>query len=91
MVPFACQIKEYLMLMTGRLMLICVLFCVLVSAPGAEMLDLSRATLVVRSGELPNAESAAATVLVEEIESRTGIQLSRSTEWPKNGAVIALS
>ena len=47
--------------------------------------------VVTRPGELPHAESAAATVLVEEIESRTGIRLTTSAEWPKGSTVIALS
>ena len=38
-------------------------------------IDLRGATVVVRPGELPNAEKTAATVLVEEIAKRTGITL----------------
>lgn len=44
-------------------------------ATAAGMVDLSRAVVVVRSGELPPAEKAAAEVLVEEIERRTQIRL----------------
>lgn len=59
---------------------------------GAEQsIDLANATIVTRSGELSSAERMASTVLVEEIESRTGIRLQVSTEWPKNGTVIAIT
>lgn len=61
------------------------------AARAVEQLDLSGATIVVRSGELPNAESAAATVLVEEIENRAGIRLDTSTAWPTGKTVIALT
>lgn len=53
--------------------------------------DLSEAVVVIRSGDLPNAERAATTVLVEELEKRTGIRLPTSTEWPTNQTVIAIS
>ncbi len=64
------------------------LFCV--PARG-DRLELHRAVIVVRPGRLANAESAAATVLAQEIERRTGILLSRSTEWPTDGPAIALT
>ena len=54
-------------------------------------LDLSKATLVVRSGVLPPAEQTAAHVLVEEVERRTGFRWPISTAWPKRGVVIAIS
>ena len=54
-------------------------------------IDLHGATVVVRPGELPNAEKTAATVLVEEIAKRTGITLKTSTQWPATGAVIAIT
>jgi hypothetical protein len=38
-------------------------------------LDLSRASIVVRPGDLPPAERTAGTVLSEEIEKRTGLRL----------------
>lgn len=53
--------------------------------------DLRQATVLLRPGELPNAEKTAATVLVEEISKRTGIQLRTSTSWPESGAVIAIT
>jgi hypothetical protein len=53
--------------------------------------DLSRAVVVIRPGALPNAEKAAATVLVEELEKRSGIRLPVSTSWPRDKAVIAIT
>jgi len=47
---------------------------------GAGALDIRDAVVVVRPGELPNAEAAAATVLVEEFEKRTGIHLQISDQ-----------
>jgi len=43
-------------------------------APAAS-LDLTRAVVVVRSGDRSEAERTAATVLVEEVERRTGLRL----------------
>lgn len=53
--------------------------------------DLSQAVVVVRPGRLPNAERTAATVLVEEVEKRTGIRLRTSTSWPQGQPVIAIT
>jgi hypothetical protein len=60
------------------------------AAPGRAA-GLREATVVVRSGGLPNAERTAATVLVEEVRKRTGISLRTSTAWPEAGPVIAIS
>lgn len=57
----------------------------------AAPIDLARATVVIRSGNLSPAEHAAARVLVEEVEKRTGIIWPVSTNWPGNGVVIAIS
>ena len=57
----------------------------------AETLDLSRATVVIRSGTLPPAEQTAARVLVEEVKKRTGFNWRVTTVWPKRGVVIAIS
>ena len=54
-------------------------------------LDLSQATVVIRSGPLPPAEQTAARVLVEEVKKRTGMNWPVSTGWPERGAVIAIS
>ena len=56
----------------------------------ANEIDLSDATIVVRSADLSNAEQMAAVVLVEEIEARTGIRLRTSISWPEGGPVIAV-
>jgi len=72
----------------------CLLLCGLVCIPAAgaaEQLDLSGAVIVTRPGRLPNAEKAAATVLVEELESRTGIRLTTTTAWPSGKRVIAIT
>lgn len=53
-------------------------------------IDLSHATVVTRPGEVAPAEKTAATVLIEEVEKRTGIRLNSSSEWPANGPVIAI-
>jgi hypothetical protein len=57
----------------------------------ANAIDLSHATIVVRSGSLPAAEKTAADVLVSEIARRTGIRLSVSTAPPASGPVITLT
>jgi len=65
---------------------------VLVCAPlSAAALDVSRAVIVVRSGDLPPAGKTAAAVLVEEIERRSGIRLRTESRWPEQGPVIAAS
>ncbi len=60
--------------------------------PAADAsIDLSKATVVVRPGPLPPAESTAARVLVEEVARRAGIHWPAATAWPKRGLVIAIS
>jgi hypothetical protein len=54
-------------------------------------IDLRDAVVVVRPGALPNAEKTAATVLVEEIEKRTGVHLNTSSQWPVDKPVIAIT
>ena len=61
------------------------------SALGAATLDLHRATVVVRPGDLPPAEKTAAAVLVEELERRTGIRLPITSTWPADGLAIAIT
>ena len=57
-----------------------------------EVIDLTKATVVIRSGELPAAEKVAPTILTEEISRRTGIQWNVVTEWPaKADAIISIS
>ncbi len=57
----------------------------------AATLDLSKATVVIRSGTLPAAEQTAARVLVEEVKKRTGLDWPVSAAWPTAGVVIAVS
>ena len=57
----------------------------------ADAIDLKDAVVVVRDGELPKAEQTAATVLIEEIENRTGIKLPKTNQWPSGKTVIALT
>jgi len=54
-------------------------------------IDLRDAVVVVRPGTLPNAEKTAAIVLIEEVEKRSGVHLSTSSEWPDNKPVIAIT
>ncbi len=55
------------------------------------ILDLTRTTVVIRSGKLPAAEQTAAHVLVEEVKKRTSLNWRISTVWPKRGVVIAIA
>ncbi len=62
---------------------LCVFVCGLVAGPaGAADIDLSKAVVVVRPGERDAAETMAATILVEEVKRRTGVNLSVQDEWP---------
>ena len=54
-------------------------------------LDLTEATVVVRLGTLPPGEQTAASVLVEEVRKRTGLNWPIRTLWPKTGLIIAIS
>jgi hypothetical protein len=51
-------------------------------------IDLTTATIVVRENGAPVAEKTAVTVLVEEVEKRTGARWSPTFGWPESGAVI---
>ena len=55
------------------------------------VVDLSRAVVVVRPGELPAAEKTASTVLVEEMERPSGVRLRTDSRWPAQGPVIAIT
>jgi hypothetical protein len=54
-------------------------------------IDLRNATVVVRQGGIPPGETIAPTVLIEEVERRTGIRWGVSTHWPESGPVIAIA
>ncbi|WP_010586748.1 hypothetical protein [Schlesneria paludicola] len=63
-----------------------------VSTVQAERIDLTRAVVVIRSGDLPAAEKVASTILTEEIARRTGLSWKVVSEWPaKADVVIAIS
>src|SRR5947209_3756371 len=57
----------------------------------ADTVDLSRAVVVIRPGERPNAEKMAATILLQEVEKRTGIRLPVHTSWPQGMPAIAIT
>ncbi len=61
------------------------------AATAEPTVDLVGATVVVRAGQLPKAEQAAAQVLVEELEKRTHVRLPVSTSWPGNVLVVAIT
>jgi hypothetical protein len=65
--------------------------CLLTHCQAAIDFNLTKVTVVIRSGTLPTAEQTAARVLVEEIKKRTGLDWPISTQWPKRGDVIAIS
>jgi hypothetical protein len=57
----------------------------------AGTVDLSQAVVVVRPGPLANAEKAAAVVLIDEMQKRSGIRLEESTSWPAGRTAIAIT
>ncbi|MCA9103677.1 MAG: hypothetical protein KDA63_21135 [Planctomycetales bacterium] len=61
------------------------------AASAAPALDLHDAVIVVRPGELANAERSAATVLSEEVAARTGLRLDTTSAWPSDKPVIAIT
>lgn len=68
-----------------------ILLLILSGTAAADPIDLTNAVIVVRGGNLPAGESAAATVLSEEIGKRTGTALAVSKTWPADGPVIAIA
>jgi hypothetical protein len=54
-------------------------------------INLRDAVVVTRPGELPRVEQSAATVLIEEVEKRTGIRLRSATAWPAGKVAIAIT
>jgi len=61
------------------------------SDPVTGPIDLSNAIVVTNPAPFPKAEAMAATVLVDEIEKRTGLAWPTTTEWPGAGTIIALT
>ncbi len=76
--PYATSIQRFVNVTDG-------------SNPPAGQIDLSSAVVVTRPGALPNSEAKASVVLVEEIQKRTGLNLSVTSSWPATGTVIALT
>jgi len=53
--------------------------------------DLTHAVIVVRPADTaPEVERTAATVLMEEVERRTGIRWKLQSEWPRSGWAVAV-
>ena len=73
------------------LALACASLLTVSAARAAGQTDLANATVVVRSGKLPNAEKTAARVLTEEVAKRTGLAWPVTTKMPKSGPVIEIS
>ncbi len=73
----------------GVTMTAMVALLLLVNVTWAEPIALTNATIVV--GKAKNSTSLAATVLSEEIEKRTGVHWNVATEWPDDGAAIAMT
>lgn len=61
------------------------------ATPSDAHLDLTTATIVVRSGARPAAEATAAKVLQEEVERRTGLRWPISSSWPATGPRVVLT
>ena len=58
----------------------------------AAEIDLSKAVIVVRSGQRPAAEKIAPTILMEEVARRSGVKWTVMSDWPKQAsAIIAIS
>lgn len=74
-----------------RALLIAVFACCCVVYAAATPIDLSKAVVISRPGEIPSPEKTAATVLIEELEKRTGIRLDASTSWPEGRPVIVIT
>ena len=58
------------------------------SAVFADSIDLTRATVVIRHGDLPAAEKIAPVILTDEIAKRTGVKWAVTDKWPADAATI---
>jgi hypothetical protein len=54
----------------------------------AESVDLTNASVVIRSGDLPAAEKVASKILTEEVGRRTGLTWKVTTDWPAQAKVV---
>ena len=88
MYSFRARTRTHL---TAAVVFLMTSLCLLTNSHAATDLDLTKATVVIRSGPLAPAEQTAARVLVEEVKMRTGLKWPISTVWPKRGVVIAIS
>ena len=79
------------MTIRNRLLPAMAAWCLLQGAAYARAVDLTKAVIVTRSGNLPPAEKSAAIMLAEELQKRTGIRLEITTSWPQDRPVIALT
>ena len=77
--------------LSGRVTALLVILYPLTASASSDIsqVDLSKAVVVTRPGDLPAAERTAALVLLEEIQKRTGITLPTSARWPQGKTVIA--
>lgn len=68
------------------------LLCVVLFSPVARAawVDLRDAVVVVRAGAVPEAERTAATVLIEELEKRSGVRLPVSTSRPPGKTAVVI-
>ena len=57
----------------------------------ADLIDLTNATVVSRSGSLSKVENTSLQVLIEEVEKRTKLSWDTSKTWPQKGPVISLT
>ena len=57
-------------------------------AVNGDQIDLTRAVVVVRSGQRSPAETMAATILVEELARRTQIRLPIRDTWPEDAQIV---
>lgn len=66
--------------------------CAVLLSPVARAgwVDLRGAVVVVRAGVVPEAEKTAATVLVEELEKRSGVRLPVSTSRPPGKTAVVI-
>ena len=76
--------------MSKSLGLFCVAACIAAMSASANALDLVNASIVVRNNP-SQGENIAASVLTEEIASRTGLQWTSSSHWPDGSPAIALA
>ncbi|MFN0172885.1 MAG: glycoside hydrolase family 20 zincin-like fold domain-containing protein, partial [Bryobacteraceae bacterium] len=63
----------------------------LAAGANAAKVDLRQAVVVTRTGERPEAERMAATMLVEELERRSGIRLPIATNPPAGGVAVSIT